>query len=171
MLRLTGIAVLVINPVIVLIWLTALAIIESFFQNKFLTSISPQSKTSFVTHPRGRASTLHYFRTTITIESRYFSADSELNTRDKLSRKGQSQLDSRTNRRQLKNLLETARSSIRSVTCEIMDIKIEDFKLSTELSGHSLDVRSVVTANNCIVSGSRDKTSKIWEQSDGWVNR
>lgn len=47
-----------------------------------------------------------------------------------------------------------------------MDVKIEDFKLSTELSGHSLDVRSVVFANNCIVSGSRDKTARIWERSD-----
>lgn len=47
-----------------------------------------------------------------------------------------------------------------------MDVKIEDFKLSAELTGHSLDVRSVAYANNCIVSGSRDKTSRIWERLD-----
>lgn len=46
------------------------------------------------------------------------------------------------------------------------EMKIEDFKLSTELLGHSLDVRAVVTAKNCIVSGSRDKTAKIWERND-----
>lgn len=49
-----------------------------------------------------------------------------------------------------------------------MDVKIEDFKLSTELSGHSLDVRGLAYANNCIVSGSRDKTARLWErQEDG----
>lgn len=47
-----------------------------------------------------------------------------------------------------------------------MDTKIEDFKLSTEVSGHSLDVRSVCFANNCIVSGSRDKTTRIFERQD-----
>lgn len=47
-----------------------------------------------------------------------------------------------------------------------MEIKIEDFKISTELLGHSLDVRSVVAANNCIISGSRDKTARIWEKLD-----
>ena len=47
-----------------------------------------------------------------------------------------------------------------------MESKIEDFKLSTEISGHSLDVRSVSFANNCIVSGSRDKTARIWERQD-----
>jgi WD40 repeat protein len=52
------------------------------------------------------------------------------------------------------------------VTCEIMEMKIEDFKLSTELAGHSLDVRSVVAVNNCIVSGSRDKTARIWEMNE-----
>jgi WD40 repeat protein len=46
------------------------------------------------------------------------------------------------------------------------EIKIEDFKLSAELLGHSLDVRSVTTANNCIISGSRDKTAKIWERNE-----
>lgn len=44
--------------------------------------------------------------------------------------------------------------------------KIEDFKLSTELTGHSLDVRSVTYANNCIISGSRDKTVRIFEKLD-----
>lgn len=49
-----------------------------------------------------------------------------------------------------------------------MDVKIEDFKLSTEIAGHSLDVRAVTFASNCIVSGSRDKTARIWErQEDG----
>jgi WD40 repeat protein len=47
-----------------------------------------------------------------------------------------------------------------------MEPKIEDFLLSAELTGHSLDVRSVAAANNCIVSGSRDKTVKIWEMSE-----
>lgn len=36
--------------------------------------------------------------------------------------------------------------------------------MSAELLGHSLDVRSVAIANNYIVSGSRDKTAKVWEQ-------
>ncbi|RZC40157.1 phospholipase A-2-activating protein [Asbolus verrucosus] len=37
------------------------------------------------------------------------------------------------------------------------------FKLSSSLFGHSLDVRSVVVANNnSIISGSRDKTAKLW---------
>lgn len=53
----------------------------------------------------------------------------------------------------------------KSVTCK-MEIKIEDFKLSTELLGHSLDVRAVATVSNCIISGSRDKTAKIWEITD-----
>lgn len=48
-----------------------------------------------------------------------------------------------------------------------MELKIEDFKLATELTGHSLDVRSVTTANDCIISGSRDKTARIWEATDG----
>jgi len=49
-----------------------------------------------------------------------------------------------------------------------MNSKIEDFKLSTEVTGHTLDVRSVAYANNCIVSGSRDKTARIFEKlSDG----
>lgn len=37
------------------------------------------------------------------------------------------------------------------------------FKLSAVLHGHSLDVRSVtVTSKNAIISGSRDKTAKLW---------
>jgi phospholipase A-2-activating protein len=39
----------------------------------------------------------------------------------------------------------------------------QKFKLSAVLFGHSLDVRSVVvSANNSIISGSRDKTAKFW---------
>ncbi|CAH0554986.1 unnamed protein product [Brassicogethes aeneus] len=39
----------------------------------------------------------------------------------------------------------------------------KEFKLSATLYGHSLDVRSVkVTPNNDIISGSRDKTAKLW---------
>ncbi|KAI4461369.1 phospholipase a-2-activating protein [Holotrichia oblita] len=38
------------------------------------------------------------------------------------------------------------------------------FKLSCTLVGHSLDVRSVcATASNNIISGSRDKTAKLWK--------
>lgn len=47
-----------------------------------------------------------------------------------------------------------------------VEVKIEDFKLSTELSGHTLDVRGLAYANNCIVSGSRDKTARIFERQD-----
>jgi phospholipase A-2-activating protein len=50
-----------------------------------------------------------------------------------------------------------------------MDIKIEDYKLACELQGHSLDVRSVAFANNFIVSGSRDKTARLWESEDGYA--
>ena len=42
---------------------------------------------------------------------------------------------------------------------------MSEFKLSVELSGHSLDVRSVCAANDCIISGSRDKTAKLWEKN------
>jgi WD40 repeat protein len=45
-------------------------------------------------------------------------------------------------------------------------MKIEDFKLAAELTGHSLDVRSVTTGNSCIISGSRDKSAKIWDQQN-----
>uniref|UniRef100_A0A182MZ99 Phospholipase A-2-activating protein n=1 Tax=Anopheles dirus TaxID=7168 RepID=A0A182MZ99_9DIPT len=41
-------------------------------------------------------------------------------------------------------------------------VKIEDFKLSCELVGHKLDVRAVAEGNGFIVSGSRDKTAKVW---------
>lgn len=40
----------------------------------------------------------------------------------------------------------------------------KQYKLSATLLGHSLDVRSVITtADNCIISGSRDKTAKLWK--------
>lgn len=42
-------------------------------------------------------------------------------------------------------------------------MSLDDYKLSCELLGHSLDVRSVAVYNNYIVSGSRDKTAKVWE--------
>lgn len=42
-------------------------------------------------------------------------------------------------------------------------MSLDDYKLSCELVGHSLDVRAVAIGNNFIVSGSRDKTAKIWE--------
>uniref|UniRef100_A0AAG5DR82 Phospholipase A-2-activating protein n=1 Tax=Anopheles atroparvus TaxID=41427 RepID=A0AAG5DR82_ANOAO len=41
-------------------------------------------------------------------------------------------------------------------------VKIEDFKLSCELTGHKLDVRAVAEGRGFIVSGSRDKTAKVW---------
>ncbi|KAG5672211.1 hypothetical protein PVAND_002355 [Polypedilum vanderplanki] len=47
---------------------------------------------------------------------------------------------------------------------------MEEFKLSAELSGHSLDVRAVTYANNCIISGSRDKTARIFERTDDGKN-
>lgn len=41
------------------------------------------------------------------------------------------------------------------------------FKLSSILHGHSLDVRSIaVTADNNIISGSRDKTTKYWRSNE-----
>ncbi|KAK4875781.1 hypothetical protein RN001_012203 [Aquatica leii] len=47
------------------------------------------------------------------------------------------------------------------------------FKLSASLHGHSLDVRSIsVTSKNGIISGSRDKTAKLWipnEFSNGYI--
>lgn len=42
-------------------------------------------------------------------------------------------------------------------------VKIEDFKLSCELVGHKLDVRAVTEGAGFIVSGSRDKTAKVWQ--------
>lgn len=41
-------------------------------------------------------------------------------------------------------------------------MSLNEYKLSCELFGHSLDVRAVAEGNNCIISGSRDKTAKIW---------
>ncbi|XP_055859180.1 phospholipase A-2-activating protein [Episyrphus balteatus] len=45
-------------------------------------------------------------------------------------------------------------------------VTLDDYKLSCELHGHSNDVRSVspATGEN-IISGSRDKTAKIWKKS------
>lgn len=42
-------------------------------------------------------------------------------------------------------------------------MSLNDYKLSAELLGHSLDVRAVTAAEKYIVSGSRDKTAKVWE--------
>ncbi|XP_058062280.1 phospholipase A-2-activating protein [Anopheles bellator] len=48
-------------------------------------------------------------------------------------------------------------------------VKIEDFKLSCELTGHKLDVRAVTEGNDFLVTGSRDKTAKIWaKQGHGY---
>lgn len=41
-------------------------------------------------------------------------------------------------------------------------MSLDEYKLSCELLGHSLDVRAVADGNNFILSGSRDKTVKIW---------
>lgn len=46
-------------------------------------------------------------------------------------------------------------------------MSLDDYKLSAELVGHSLDVRAVAVAQKYLVSGSRDKVAKIWEY-DGW---
>ncbi|XP_058449670.1 phospholipase A-2-activating protein [Malaya genurostris] len=45
-------------------------------------------------------------------------------------------------------------------------VKIDDFKLSCELAGHKLDVRAVAEGKGYIVSGSRDKTAKVWTLQD-----
>lgn len=42
-------------------------------------------------------------------------------------------------------------------------MSLNDYKLSAELLGHSLDVRAVAVAEKYIVSGSRDKTAKVWQ--------
>lgn len=42
-------------------------------------------------------------------------------------------------------------------------MSLDEYKLSAELIGHSLDVRCVTATDSFIVSGSRDKTAKIWE--------
>lgn len=44
-------------------------------------------------------------------------------------------------------------------------MNLDEYKLSCELHGHSLDVRTVCEGKNCIISGSRDKTAKIWQQN------
>lgn len=42
-------------------------------------------------------------------------------------------------------------------------MSLDNYKLSCELFGHSLDVRAVAEGQvGCIVSGSRDKTAKTW---------
>lgn len=46
-------------------------------------------------------------------------------------------------------------------------VKIEDFKLSCELAGHKLDVRAVAEGKGFVVSGSRDKTAKVWSSLGG----
>lgn len=50
-------------------------------------------------------------------------------------------------------------------------VKIEDFQLSSELVGHKLDVRCLAEGKGFLVSGSRDKTAKIWSLLDNlYVN-
>ncbi|KAJ6649170.1 Phospholipase A-2-activating protein [Pseudolycoriella hygida] len=47
---------------------------------------------------------------------------------------------------------------------------LNEYKLSCELFGHSLDVRAVAEGINCIISASRDKTAKIWNaEGAGYV--
>lgn len=42
-------------------------------------------------------------------------------------------------------------------------MSLDEYKLSCELFGHSLDVRAVTEGRaGTIISGSRDKTAKIW---------
>lgn len=41
-------------------------------------------------------------------------------------------------------------------------MSLDEYKLSCELLGHSLDVRGVAEGDNFVLSGSRDKTVKIW---------
>lgn len=47
-----------------------------------------------------------------------------------------------------------------------MAVSMDDYKLSCELIGHSMDVRGVGEVPAGIVSVSRDKTAKIWK-TDG----
>lgn len=45
------------------------------------------------------------------------------------------------------------------------EITLNDYKLSCELLGHSMDVRAVCAGNvagETIISGSRDKSAKVW---------
>lgn len=44
------------------------------------------------------------------------------------------------------------------------DLSLNNYKLSCELLGHSLDVRAVAEGQDCIISGSRDKTVKLWKK-------
>lgn len=44
--------------------------------------------------------------------------------------------------------------------------KIDDFKLSQELQGHSGDVRVVASSKDLILSGSRDKTVRVWKKAE-----
>lgn len=44
--------------------------------------------------------------------------------------------------------------------------EIDEFKLSQELKGHSGDVRAVASSKDLIVSGSRDKTVRVWKKSE-----
>jgi len=52
-----------------------------------------------------------------------------------------------------------------------MDLTLDDYKLSCELIGHSLDVRCVAVGSKTesggqpIFSGSRDKTVKVWKSN------
>lgn len=50
-----------------------------------------------------------------------------------------------------------------------MGTTLNDYKLSCELYGHSMDVRSVaagweIAEEQVIISGSRDKTVKLWKR-------
>lgn len=55
-----------------------------------------------------------------------------------------------------------------------MSFTLDNYKLSCELLGHSMDVRSVAAGANLpeggqkIVSGSRDKTTKLWNPIDNF---
>lgn len=44
-------------------------------------------------------------------------------------------------------------------------MSLDEYKLSVELIGHSSDVRALATNGDYIVSGSRDKTAKIWQHN------
>lgn len=40
---------------------------------------------------------------------------------------------------------------------------LDEYKISSEILGHTLDVRSVCQASaDTLISGSRDKTARIW---------
>lgn len=46
---------------------------------------------------------------------------------------------------------------------------VPDYKLSSVLNGHSMDVRCVATTKDyCILSASRDRTAKLWHP-EGFV--